>query len=128
MEDNRYEIFIDEKQKIIQYKHWGILKIEDIGEAWQQLLKTEEFTKMGYNLLSDYSEADFNFSVGNTMIVWDFFKSIQHILRNKKEAVIATNPFTTAISILFENEAYKNLNFEVKTFTTRDVALDWLRK
>ncbi|MBK7212012.1 MAG: STAS/SEC14 domain-containing protein [Bacteroidales bacterium] len=128
METNRFDISFDDINKIIIYKHYGILSIDQIGEAWQSLLKTEQFLHHGYNLLSDYTEADFGFSVNSTEKAWSFFHSIQHILDGKKEAVVTSTPLTTAISVLFEHETLKELNFEVKTFSTKEVAIDWLLK
>ncbi|MBK7171770.1 MAG: hypothetical protein IPH84_00760 [Bacteroidales bacterium] len=121
-----YRFIIDDDKRIVTYYHQGMLKIEDIGIAWQDLVLLDEFRSKGYNLLSDYSDADFDFSVHKTEIIWDYLKSIKDILRNKKEAVIATTPTATAISMLFEKETYLALNFKVKIFSTRDAAISWL--
>jgi hypothetical protein len=121
-----YKFIIDDEKRIVFYHHHGMLKIEDIGNAWQDLVRLEEFSSKGYNLLSDYSDADFDFSVHKTEMVWDYFESIKDILWDKKEAVIVSTPTATAISILFENEAFSTLNFKVKTFSTRDAAISWL--
>jgi hypothetical protein len=127
MEKNYYRITIDDERKMIHYQHNGFLKIEEIGEAWRRLLELKEFTSLGYNLLSDYSEADFDFSINKAELIWDFLYSIQDILKNKRGAVVTSKPVSTAISVLFEAETYRNLKFELKTFSTREVALDWLR-
>jgi hypothetical protein len=127
MEQNRFEIFVDYERQLIHYHHKGMLKVEEIGEVWQKLLEMEEFTKLGYNLLTDYSDADFAFSINKTDIIWNFLLSIKHILKGKKEAVITSKPIPTAISILFESETNKSMGFQVKTFTTMDAALEWLK-
>ena len=119
-------ITVDDQRKIIYYYHKGFLKIEDIGSAWKRLLELKEFTQFGYNLLCDYSEADFAFSFGSADLIWKFFHSIKDVLDNKKEAIITSSPQATAISYLFENETSKKLNFTIKTFSTREVAIDWL--
>lgn len=126
MDQNNLSLFVDDELKIIHYKHTGLLKVEELGQAWQKLLELEEFTNLKYNLLSDYTEADFDFSVDKTDLIWEFLHSIKHILKGKKEAVITSKPVSTAISFLFESESNKLLNFDVRTFSTREAALEWL--
>jgi hypothetical protein len=128
MKKQNIEISIDNDNKIIVYQHSGLLSLSEIGDAWKAIIEMAEFSKLGYNLLSDYSSADFDFSINQTDQVFDFLYSIKDILKGKKEAVITSNPLTTAISVFFENESYRNFQFEVKTFSTREVAVEWLLK
>jgi hypothetical protein len=128
MDKLKYSITVDDDKKVIIYQHRGLLSMQEIGEVWNILVQMKEFNTFGYKLLSDYSDADFNFSVHNMDTIWGYFESIKHVLKGKKEAVITTKPLTTAISVLVETETYKFLNFEVKTFSTYEVAMDWLLK
>ena len=128
MGTHSFNFRIDNENQIIIYKHHGLLQIEDIGLAWHDLLNVKEFRHNGFNLLSDYSDAEFNFPLAKTQYAWDYLYSIRDILKNKKEAVITSTPASTAISILFENETFSKLNFEVKTFSTFSAAMSWLKE
>jgi hypothetical protein len=126
MEQNSFEIFIDDENKIIHYHHKGILQVEEIRDAWKQLLLMEEFTANGYNLLSDYSEADFEFSMDKLESILELLYSFKDTLNDQKEAIVVNKPISTAMSYIFEAEIFKFLNFQVKTFTTKKNALEWL--
>lgn len=126
METQRYEISFDKENKIIIYEHRGLLDLEEIKQAWALLMETKEFKKYGYNLLSDYSDADFSFSVNKINDIWNFFFSIKDKINGKKGAIIATKPLITALSVLLEKDATKDFNYEIKTFSTRPAAIYWL--
>jgi hypothetical protein len=119
---------MDDDKKIIIYKHFGLLSLNEIRDVWDMLVQMKEFTVQGYNLISDYSEADFAFSVQNMGAICDYYDTVREVMKGKKEAIITSKPRTTALSVLFENETLRNLNFEAKTFSTYEVAVDWLMK
>jgi hypothetical protein len=98
----------------------------ELGAAWAEILQKDEFTKSGYNLLSDYRNADFDFSINETDVIWNFLESIKHILNGKRESVITDKPFTTAISMLFEKQLYSKMGFNIKIFSTEQAALNWV--
>ncbi len=128
MERNSFDISIDDDLKIIHYQHKGLLKVDEVLLAWQELAGLKEFSLDGYNLMCDYSNADFDFSINSAEQIWNYMYSVNTILQNKKEAILTNKPVITAISIFFENESFKIPNFQLKTFSTRDVALDWLSR
>ena len=123
-----YKIKVDHKLQIIFYSHSGKIPRREIGDAWAELLLMDEFVKLKYNLLSDYRNSEFDFAVDDTDMVWEYFYSIREILKGKKEAVLTDSPLTTAISSLFENDAYNKIGFDVKVFTTEKSAIKWLEK
>nr|WP_319510407.1 hypothetical protein [uncultured Draconibacterium sp.] len=115
-------------QKIIFYKHWGNLKTEDIGYVWEnKFLKMPEFTELGYNLFSDYSEAIFDMSVKDVDFIIEFMRHLIPILKGKKQSIIITDPTSTAASLIFENEVNQEIGFNVKIFSTKEAALKWLQ-
>lgn len=126
MEKSEFNFSLDVSNRIIVYRHKGLLQIDEIGRAWKNLIDIKEFHSSDFNLLSDYSEAEFAFDSGSTEIAWEFLYSIRHILENKKEAVITSTPLSTAYSMMFEKESAKRLNFMVKTFSTEEAAIRWL--
>lgn len=121
-----YNLATDKNLKIIRYTHSGLISRKELGAAWTEILQKDEFTKSGYNLLSDYRNADFDFTVDETDVIWDFLESIKHILNGKRESVITDKPFTTAISMLFEKKLYSKMGFNIKIFSTEHAALHWL--
>jgi hypothetical protein len=123
-----YSITINHEQKYITYAHSGPIERVEIGDVWRELLTTDEFTAKNYNLLSDYRGATFQFSVDDKPIIDEFLLSIKTVLNGKRNAVIVENPHETVISILFENEMSKKINFHVKTFSTEEAALKYVSK
>jgi hypothetical protein len=123
-----FTISIDDSHKIVHYKHIGIIGLEDIGKAWAEMLKLEEFTNLNYNLLSDYTQATFDLTVENIEEITGFLYNLKHILKNKKQAFIVANPNDTALAMLFEAEVYEKVGFVVGTFTTKEAALKWISK
>jgi hypothetical protein len=121
-----YSIELDHQNKLIRYKHSGVITKNDIGQAWQEFLQMDEFTKMGYNLLSDYTEAKFNMELDEVNQITEFLHSIKAILNGKKQALIVNDPYNTVISVLFEGDVNHKVGFNVKTFSTQKSAFNWL--
>lgn len=121
-----YSIKIDQINKIIKYRHTGIIKKEDIGDVWEEFLKLEEFTKLGYNLLSDYRNSSFNISIEDVEIVSDAVISFKSFIEGKKQSLILDDGFSTALSVLFVDKVYEKTGFRVKVFSTEEAALRWL--
>jgi hypothetical protein len=121
-----YSIIVDDDLKIIRYTHTGNIATGDIGKAWEVLLGLAEFTRMKYNLLSDYRSAVSFLEVADVHLICDFLLSLESILRNKKQALIVDEPLSTALSILFKGEANKKIGFKVEVFSTEEAALEWI--
>lgn len=121
-----FNIELDHTTRIILYRHKGLLRKKEIGEAWQELLKINEFTVGKYNLLSDYLEAQFRLGTNDVQLISNFLFSLKDILKDKKQALVVQDPKSTAISMLFEMDVIEKVGFLVKTFSTRNAALIWL--
>lgn len=124
----QYTIKINDDSKYIIYKHTGKIKRSEIGEAWRELLKMKEFTELGYNLISDYRESEFDFDIDEMPIVDEFLKSINHIISGKKNAVIIDNPRSTVFPMLYERKSGKELDFDVKMFSTEEAAASYVQQ
>lgn len=122
----KYTININNKLKLIEYKHSGIIYSEDIGEVWNEFLALHEFTKLKYNLLSDYRNGKFQFQPELVTEIVNYMEKIEMIVRGKKQALIVDDPLSVAASMLFENNVYKKVGFNVQVFTTENAALRWL--
>lgn len=124
-----YSIHVDHKNKIIRYKHSGLIKPEEIGYIWEnEFLKMNEFTSLKYNLLSDYSDAIFDIPLEFLPELMEFMKKVKPIVEGKKQSIIIGDPESTALSLIFENEVNREIGFLVKIFNTEKAALDWLLK
>lgn len=121
-----YEISIDHKLKIIRYKHSGIIHAPDIELAWKEFLNIKEFTQDKYNLLSDYRDGKIDIPVTSLPDIITFMLAIEDIVKGKKQSIIVSDPYSTAASILFENEVYKKTGFLIKVFSTEEAATKWL--
>jgi len=128
MESVIIDIVIDHEKKAICRYFKGLIKTDEICESWQQIITMPEFTNLGYNLLTDYAEAEFDFPISKTEDIWKCLDNLKNLLTNRKEAIIAVTPFNTAVNMLFEKDSYRLLNYWVKTFSTREAAIDWLMK
>ena len=122
----KYSISIENELRIIRYKHSGLINDEEIGAAWEDLLNIQEFTQKKYNLLSDYRGGEFQMPIEYLSKILEFMRTIEHIVRRKKQALIVDNPYSVATSMLFEGSVYKEVGFIVKVFSTESAALEWL--
>jgi len=122
-----YTITIEHDLKLIKYKHDGLLEAKDIGYVWEnELLKMKEFTQMEYNLFSDYSDAKLKIPTSFLPELMTFMKKIRFIVEGKKQSIIVADPYSTAASLIFENEVIKEAGFEVKVFSTKEAAFNWI--
>lgn len=123
-----YSVKIDNHLKIIRYKHYGVIERSELGEAWDQLINIKEFTDDHYNLLFDYTECQFSITTDDFKEIEDFLKSITHLIRGKKQAVIVDNPKTTAVSLIIRSKVNQATGFHIEVFSTRDAAITWLKE
>jgi hypothetical protein len=123
-----YRILIDHQSRLIQYSHVGIINLEDIGSAWAEFKELKEFTALKYNLLTDYSEAKFDMKLDDLDKITDHLVSQRDILNNKKQAIILSEPLSTALSMLFKGKIIKQIGFNVEIFSTKEGALKWLEQ
>lgn len=122
----KYSISIDHKNKLIRYRHSGLIYAGDIEEAWGDFLKLNEFTHAKYNLLSDYRGGKFEIPTDFLPEIIKFMKNIEAVVRGKKQALVVDEPYSVAASIIFKNEVNKKIGFIVSVFSTEEAALKWL--
>lgn len=121
-----YTITIEHELRIIRYTHSGLIKEADIGEVWKHLLAMKEFTQLNYNLFSDYRNGQLQIPVSFLQKLIDFMRTIESIVKGKKQALVLDDPRNVAVSMLFEDKVNKEIGFNVKIFTTEASALRWL--
>lgn len=122
----KYSINIDHELRLIRYTHSGLIYVEDIGEAWKEFLSLQEFTDLKYNLLSDFRGGKFQIADTFVTEITNYMQRIETIVKSKKQALITDDPYSVAISMIFADDVYKKVEFNVKVFTTETAALRWL--
>jgi hypothetical protein len=120
-------ITVDHKEKIIRYTDSGIITVDVIGKAWEDLLTLNEFTHLKYNLFTDYRGGKSKIAVQEVDFICDQLAILKDMLKDKKQALIVDEPMGVAISMIFEGEIIKRIGFNVKVFSTEAAALKWLR-
>lgn len=77
-------------------------------------------------MLSDYSGGKFDIPSKKLEEIVDFMKNIEGIVRGKRQAIIIDDPYSTAVSILFQQDVYKEVGFEIEIFYSEIAAIKWL--
>ena len=126
MKNSVFTVSIDHQRKVVFYRHHGVIKMDDIGLAWEEFLKMEEFVCGKYNLLSDYSQGVYDFNIKDIDLIVGFLQNLQGVICNKKQAMIIDNPYSTAAAMLFVDSVFEKTGFIVKVFSTEEAALFWL--
>lgn len=121
-----FNIEVNHDDRLVLYTHTGTLRREDIGQAWEEFLQLEEFTREGYNLLSDYSGAKFDARDEDIDFITGYLIKLKEILTGKKQALLVEDPESTALSMMFEGRVVEEVGFLVKVFSTRKAAYSWL--
>lgn len=122
-----YTLKIDHNNKLIRYKHNGDISKADIGMAWQELLQMEEFTQKKYDLLTDYTDVRFIMKDTEVTEITMFLSTLKPILKGKKQALVLSEPMSTALSMLFAGEVVKEVGFIVEVFSTIKGAISWIK-
>jgi hypothetical protein len=128
IDNNRsnFTIRTDHELKIVRYTHSGDITKTDIGEAWDEFMRMEEFTHQKYNLLSDYRDGRFNIPLEEVDEIVNILYALKEILSGKKQSIIINDPYSTAGTVLFKHEVYEKVGFLVEIFSTEEAAIDWL--
>jgi hypothetical protein len=121
-----YSIKVNHQLKFIEHKHIGVIERKDLADVWAVLLKMNEFTNEGYNLLSDYSDGTFSFGHNDLEPIDSFLETVRDIIKGKKNAVIVEKPNDYVLSILVGEDLLSRMNYFVKLFSTRDSAIEFL--
>ncbi len=123
-----YLINLDKEQKIILYKVSGVIKKGDVGIAWEKIFNMPEFFRLGYDILADYSEAEFKFSISDTKVLDPVLNASSSKVPGKKIAAIANMPYTTAVTMIVQGKFHADLGYNTRIFSTKEAAMKWLKE
>lgn len=126
--NTNFTLQIDASNKLIRYTHVGDLDPESIGLAWNELLIMPEFVTGGYDLLTDYSQAIYTGESEDMEMIAEHLIQFSSILRGKMQAIIFEDSYSTALTILFNNEVHQKTGFIVAVFTNLSEGLAWLER
>jgi len=121
-----YTIKINHENRVVINTHSGSITKKEIGDVWCKILTFREFSNNGYNLISDYRDGSFDFSINDLEVIDNFLFSIKNIIKGKRNAILVSKPHETAISVYFEVEKSIELDFKVKTFSTVEAAMEFI--
>ncbi len=124
--NHNYTLTCDHAHRYILYTHSGSLNADSIGLTWVELLNMPEFVENRYNLLTDYSGAVYGGVIEDLERISEHLSQYKSILQGKKQAIIFNDPYSTALTVLFNSIVEKNIGFIVEVFSTREHAIDWL--
>lgn len=109
---------------ILEAKFEGHVNLEEILDYIISTKNNKDFPR-DLKIITDASQASFNFSYnGLQSIVSENKKSLKQY-SSITDAIIVTNPKTTALSILYQ-ELEKTKKYKFNIFSTKEAAMDWL--
>jgi hypothetical protein len=111
---------------IVVHRYKDIVTARKLGGAWNALMKLEAFTEKGYDLISNYGKAKFDFRLEDLEVAKKFLRKYRMKLSGKKEAIITDNPYTTALCMLFKQHAQNEAGLQVRIFSTEQAAIKWI--
>ncbi len=123
-----YTVELSKSEKIIKYQVIGTIEKSDIGVGWREVFNMLEFSEMGYDILADYSHADFKFTIADTKVLDSILNASSSKVPGKKIAVIVKMPYSTAISMIVKEKFHADLNYNAMIFSTQEAALMWLNE
>jgi hypothetical protein len=121
--------FIQE-EGILFLNYSGVIKIDDFPQFLAEIEKMQEEYILPKVLLicSDYSQAKIEMTVENIPELFEMMQGYFSLFENIYEAFIHVNPFETALSQIASNQAKKQDTYVSEVFSTRESALEWLKK
>jgi len=111
---------------IIIQKQSGEIKQRDLKNAWLTILEMKSFRFHGYDLLSDFRDGKLVSLTDEIKRAREFFTHNRETLNGKKEAIITSDPYTSAMCQLFERYAMECAGMQIRIFSTEKAALKWL--
>lgn len=122
------EYSFDHDKKLIIQRISGKILLEDLDSILEKR-KNDLQANDSYNVLCDARGVDFSKlkKAEKELHYNDVIKFAKTINTQRKYAIIAENPKEVVASELFQYNLMKQTNFDFRTFTTLEAALNWLK-
>ncbi len=115
----------NEKEQVLEAVFSGTVSHHDIIDCMDKINKNNDYPRV-LNILIDARNAMFNFSPDEVKTVATANFRMAPSYRRIRNAIVIDDPRETAFTMLYQN-ASKSRNYEVKIFTLKENALDWLK-
>lgn len=100
--------------------------MQDIAVLWHKVIAHHKFNDNDTHLLFDCREAEFAFSLEECHGIENFFAPFSDVLNDKKIAIIAISTLNTAFAIYIEYKLKFGFGFDIKVFSTKESAIEWI--
>ena len=118
---------IDYQKKLIHYKQWGKVCLDEIRQARFEMVRIAEGKAGQYHFLTDLRDMEPDFTVEDFPFIWHFVDQHENMFQGRLEAVLVTKPMVCAYGVLIKEELKKRVGYEISLFTTEEAALWWLQ-
>ena len=109
--------------KIFTKAYYGKISLDFIIQTWNELISGDIIPAETKRFIIDYSEASINFPTELISNLADFYRSRNSTFGRSKIATIMVSPDQIVYPYLLEMQG---VDFEIRTFSTRKAAIDWL--
>lgn len=119
----------DRNRNLIEAKFSGPISFQEIQDHVKSLGRIENLPDR-LNILDDFTEADYKllFKSRKGMKVLRDIRSRMPKYKLVKEAIIQNNPYIAAFSFLYRKFFTGTRNYQIRVFSTRKAALEWLEE
>lgn len=123
---DRIEINFDEKQSILRITSEGTISADMIVKLYEKILNNKKYPR-NLKLLINTPVSNFQLKPKQMEDIVNAAKKAYKAYDSIKEALVVDGPYNTMIATLY-SERNTLPNFEVKIFSSKTVALNWLNE
>lgn len=113
----------DVVRKIFTKVYYGKISLDFIIQTWNELISGDIIPAETKRFIIDYSEASIDFPTELISKLAEFYKSHNSTFMRSKIAMMMVSPDQVVFPYLLEMQG---MDFEIRTFSTRKAAIDWL--
>jgi hypothetical protein len=113
---------IEVKDKIILRRFKGDVYIQDIIDSWEEVFAQFDDLSMYNGVVTEFLEAKLHHEDNNMNILIDYMKCYIERMNDLKIAVVMDSPHVTNTIMLGQ----KMKHLQIRPFTTRKAAIDWI--
>lgn len=112
------------QQKLILETYVGEVNADILIANKKRIAESNEYHS-NYDILLDFRQADFNFSVTDLEIIVEYLKNNKALQGNKNVAYLTNKPNQVALTTMFASRI-KSIPIRPKVFSTISAALNYL--
>ncbi|MEN8202719.1 MAG: STAS/SEC14 domain-containing protein [Bacteroidota bacterium] len=113
---------IEVKDKVILRLFKGDVYLQDIIDSWDDVFVQFPDLSVYKGVVTDFLEAELHHEDNNMNILIDYLKGYIERMSNMKIAVVMDSPHVTNTIMIGQ----KMKHVQIRPFTTRQAAIDWI--